>query len=151
VDIEIRNAQESDFSQILDLFQEFAEFEKTPDAMNNSLERMMREKDLFHCYVAETQGGEIVGFATHFFAYYTWIGKSLYLDDLFVKPDYRGNGLGTLLINKVIDYAKESQCHKLVWQVSDWNKPAIEFYKSLGAEISNTQRDCELVINTARQ
>jgi len=145
MDINIRVAEETDFAQIVELFKELSVFEKLPEKMVNSVERMMEEKAFFHCYVAETEGRMIVGYATHFFCYYTWIGKSLYMDDLYVKPDFRGKGIGTLLIQKVIDYAKETKCHKLRWQVSTWNNPAIEFYKSLGAEIDHTEQNCDLI------
>lgn len=147
MDIKIRIAEESDFCQIVELFKEFAIFEKMPEKMVNSVDRLIAEKEFFNCYVAETNDKKIVGYATHFFSYYTWIGKSLNMDDLYVKPGYRGKGLGTLLINKVIEYAKETKCHKLRWQVSSWNKPAIDFYKSLGAEIDNTEQNCDLVLN----
>ncbi|GHT07886.1 hypothetical protein FACS189426_02180 [Bacteroidia bacterium] len=82
----IRNIEEADFEQIVNLFQEFALFEKLPDKMNNSVERMTVEKDFFHCFVAETNDHKIVGYASWFFCYYTWSGKALYLDDLYVQP-----------------------------------------------------------------
>jgi GNAT superfamily N-acetyltransferase len=86
-----------------------------------------------------------MGYVTYFFAYYTWTGKSLYMDDLYVREKYRRKGLGALLINKVIDYAKEEKCNKLRWQVSNWNEPAITFYKSLGAEIDNIEQNCDII------
>lgn len=144
MDIKIRSAEESDFVQILDLFKEFALFENLPDRMTNSLERMMQEKEFFNCFVAETNDKRIVGYATYFFSYYTWIGKCLYMDDLYVKQEFRAQGIGTKLINRVIEFAKSSQCHKLRWQVSNWNHPAIDFYKSLGASIDDIERNCDL-------
>lgn len=147
MEVKIRMAEEADFVQIVELIKELAVFEKQPEEMVNSVDKMIAEKDFFHCYVAETKDKKIVGYATHFFCYYTWIGKSLYMDDLYVRADYRGKGVGTLLINKVIDYAKETKCHILSWQVSYWNKPAIDFYKNLGAEIDGTQKHCDLVLD----
>ena len=129
MDITIREVKEEDFEQIIELFKDFAAFEKLPDKMINTVERMTAEKEYFHCFVAEAPNKEIVGYATYFFSYYTWIGKCLYMDDLYVKPGYRGDGLGTLLIRKVIDFARQSNCHKMRWQVSKWNAPAIEFYR----------------------
>ena len=115
--------------------------------MINSVEKMLREKDLFHCFVAENAANEIVGYVTYFFGYYTWVGKSLYMDDLYVRPQYRGQGLGTRLIERVITLGKAAECYKLRWQVSAWNKPAIEFYRRLGAEIDGTEQNCDLIFN----
>jgi GNAT superfamily N-acetyltransferase len=144
MEIEIRNAEESDFKHILNLFKEFASFEKRPERMTNTIDKMVREKDFFNCYVVVTKDKKIVGYATYFFCYYTWTGKSLHMDDLYVKPEYRGNGIGTKLINKVIEFARSSQCHKLHWQVSGWNKPALDFYKNIGAKIDNIEHNCDL-------
>ena len=147
MEITIRNAVETDFPQIVDLFMEFATFEKLPEKMTNTVEKMIQEKDFFHCFVAETSDKQIVGYATYFFGYYTWIGKSVYMDDLYVKPEYRASGTGTRLISMVIETAKSSLCHKLRWQVSDWNKPAIGFYKSIGAVIDSTEHNCDLIFD----
>jgi len=146
MDIKIREATESDFPQIVDLFKEFAEFEKLPEKMTNSVERMKKEKEYFNCYVAETIDFKIIGYVSYFFSYYTWIGKSLYMDDLYVKPEYRANGIGTQLIRKLIEFAEKTNCHKLRWQVSSWNKPAIDFYKKIGADIDSVEQNCDLLI-----
>ena len=70
----------------------------------------------------------------------------MYVDDLFVKNSFRNKGIGKQLLNAVINMAKENGCKKVRWQVSDWNTNAIDFYKSLGAEINNTERNCDLVL-----
>jgi GNAT superfamily N-acetyltransferase len=145
--ITIRSADECDFPQIVDLFKDFALFEKLPDKMVNSVDRMIAEKEYFNCFVAETADKKIIGYATYFFGYYTWIGKSLYMDDLYVKPEFRAIGIGTRLINEIIDFAKSNNCHKLRWQVSQWNKPAIEFYIKLGAVVDNTEQNCDLIFD----
>jgi GNAT superfamily N-acetyltransferase len=142
----IRNVDEADFEQIVCLFQEFAAFEKRPDRMTNSLERMQAEKEFFHCFVAETKERKLIGYVTYFFCYYTWTGKAIYLDDLYITLEYRNKGLGTSLINKVIDRAKETKCHKVRWQVSKWNKSAIDFYIKVGAKIDDTDQNCDLFI-----
>jgi GNAT superfamily N-acetyltransferase len=144
MDIKIRKAEEQDFVQILELIHELAVFENQADQLLNSVERMMAEKEFFHCFVAETADHKIVGYATYIFCYYTWVGKSLYMDDLYVLQEYRGNGIGTRLIRKVLDYARETNCHRLRWQVSNWNAKAIDFYKSLGAVINETERNCDV-------
>lgn len=147
MEIIIRSANETDYAQIVDLFKDFATFEKLPEKMTNSVDRMIIEKDFFNCFVAETSDNRIIGYVTYFFCYYTWIGKSLYMDDLYVTPEYRANGIGTKLINSVIEFAKKSQCHKLRWQVSEWNKSAIDFYKNIGAMIDNVEQNCDLILD----
>jgi ribosomal protein S18 acetylase RimI-like enzyme len=143
--INIRPIEESDFSQLIVLFKEFALFEKVPEQMTNTLEKMQSEKPFIQGFVAENGQQQIVGYATCFFAYYTWIGKSLYMDDLYVQPEYRSQGIGTLLIGGIIDLAKQETCRKVRWQVSSWNKPAIGFYKRLNAVINETERNCDLI------
>ena len=144
--ITIRPATEDDFGAIVELFKEFAHFEHLDERLTNSVERMKAETEYFNCFVAINNQNELVGYATYFFAYFTWTGKSLYMDDLYVKEGHRGQGIGKILINKVIDFAKTSHCHKLRWQVSDWNAPAIGFYKSLGAVVDAQERNCDLDI-----
>lgn len=145
MNISIQPVTENDFEELVFLFQEFASFEKLPELMTNSVEKMKAEKDYFHAFVARYEKGEIAGYATYFFAYYTWVGKSLYMDDLYVREKYRGQGIGTLLINRIIDLAKEEKCNRLRWQVSRWNSPAIEFYKSIGAKVDNVEMNCDLI------
>ena len=145
MEIEIRPVNVSDFKQLIELFREFATFEKLPEKMTNTVEKMMEDREYFHCFVAVDRQNEIVGYVTYFFSYYTWIGKSLYMDDLYVRPEFRSTGIGTMLINRVIEFAKTENCRKLRWQVSEWNKPAIEFYRKLGAEIDGTEQNCDLV------
>lgn len=144
----VRKAIEADYKQILALFMEFAEFEKLREKMVNTVERMKSEQEYFNCWVVETPDKHIIGYATYFFCYYTWTGKAMYMDDLYVKPEFRGTGIGTQLISKVIRYAKETGCHKLRWQVSNWNNPAIDFYKKLGANIDSIEQNCDLILDS---
>ena len=141
----IRKIEVSDFLVLISLFKEFALFEKLPEKMTNSVEQMLREKEYLTGFVAVNAVDEILGYVTYFFGYYTWIGKSLYMDDLYVRPDFRGAGVGTKLINEVIAFAKADNCKKLRWQVSEWNQPAIDFYKSLGANVDAVESNCDLV------
>lgn len=143
----IRKIEESDFASLIALFQEFAEFQKMPDKMTNSVVLMQSEQAYIDGFVALTGQNQVIGYATCFFAYYTWIGKSLYMDDLYVKEEHRANGIGSLLINEMIAYARTKKCKKLHWQVSQWNAPAISFYKSLGAIVDGVESNCDLLID----
>lgn len=142
VRIKIRKAVEEDYESVMTLIKELAEYEKAPEKVTNTAEQMEREKNFFGCFVAETGTGEIVGMAVYFFAYYTWVGKSLYLDDIYVKEPYRGQKIGSLLMKKVFEIAKKEGCKRVRWQVLKWNKPAIEVYKSYGAEIDDGWLNC---------
>lgn len=143
--VTIRKIEKGDFPVLINLFKEFALFEKLPDKMTNSVEQMLQEKEYLTGFVAVNAESKIIGYVTYFFGYYTWIGKSLYMDDLYVCPDFRGAGVGTKLINEVIAYAKAENCKKLRWQVSEWNQPAIDFYKSLGANVDAVESNCDLM------
>ena len=143
-DITIRKGKEADFPNVIELIREFSEFQKMPEKMNNTVARMKSEKAYFHFFVAEANTSEVIGYATYFYAYFTWIGKSLYMDDLYVKPVYRGKGIGKRLMQSVFEVAKSENCKKLRWQVSEWNKPAIEFYKSMGAQVDDVELNCDL-------
>lgn len=145
-EIVIRKADAADFDSIIELQKEFAHFQKTPEKLTITAEQMKEEKDLFRCLVAETKDKAIIGFATYFPVYFSWSGKAMYVDDLFVKDNFRNKGIGKQLLNAVINMAKENGCKKVRWQVSDWNVNAIDFYKSLGAEINNTERNCDLML-----
>lgn len=147
MNIKIRKIEESDFEELISLFKEFALFEKTPEKMTNTLENMKADQEFINGFVAVSNKNEVLGYATFFFVYFTWTGKSLYMDDLYVRKDIRGHGIGTSLIKEVINFAKKEKCKKLHWQVSDWNKSAIEFYKKLGAQVDSVESNCDLTIN----
>ena len=141
----IRQATEADFSTIHALNEEFSHFIKTPEKYKITLEQMKAEQQHFLCLVVENETGEIIGFATTFIAWYSWVGKTMYLDDLFIIEKYRGNGLGSQLMDEVFKIAKQKNCKKVKWMVSKWNKKAIEFYKNKGAVIDDVEINCVLV------
>ncbi len=138
----VRDGEERDLPALMDMIRELAAFEKKPDAVRNTVGKMEREKGLFGFFVAE-ESGRIIGSAIYFFAYYTWVGKSLYLDDLYVKPEYRGMKVGSMLLGRVFELARKEGCGRLRWQVLDWNKDAIAFYKKRGARISGEWLNCD--------
>jgi GNAT superfamily N-acetyltransferase len=142
MDINIREAVEDDFVSILSLIKELAAFEKSPDKVTNSVKLMKSEKQHFRCFVAETGENEIIGMAIYFFAYYTWVGKSLYLEDIYVKEPFRRLKIGTALLGKIFEVARAEDCKRVRWQVLNWNQSAIEMYKKNGAEIDDEWMNC---------
>ncbi len=138
----IRKGNNKDLPALLAMIKETAEFSKQPDAVKNSVEQMKHEQDFFCFYIAENNE-KIIGAAIYFFAYFSWVGKTLYLDELYVKPDYRGKKVGSKLLKKIFETAQEEQCNWLRWQVLDWNEKAISLYKKIGANISNDHLNCD--------
>ena len=135
---EIRLATKNDMPQVLDLIQELAEFEKEPNAVSISIDELERdgfgEEPVFKCFVAMHKN-MIVGIALTYIRYSTWKGKTLHLEDLVVKEEYRGSGLGSKLLNEVIKLGESLKVRRISWEVLDWNTPAINFYESRGANI----------------
>lgn len=134
----IRKATKNDMPQVLDLIQELATYEKAPDEMINTVENLENdgfgENKIFDCIVAEWDD-KIVGFALYFTGYSTWKGRTLYLEDFIVNEAYRGQGIGKILFEEVMQEAKRRGAKRMDWQVLDWNKPAIRFYKKHGATL----------------
>ena len=144
----IRPGTTNDLPQALDLIKELAEYEREPNAVETAVEDMMRdgfgERPVFEFFVAE-EGEIIIGLALYYYSYSTWKGRCLYLEDLIVTQSHRGRGVGRGLFDKVLEKAKEEDVRRVVWQVLDWNTPAIEFYKSLGAAMLPEWVTCRLV------
>ncbi len=132
-----RYAEETDSALILDFIKGLAEYEKMLDeviATEELLREWIFEKKKAEVIFALEDGIE-VGFALFFHNFSTFLGRAgIYLEDLFVKPEYRGKGYGKGLLKKLAQIAKERGCGRLEWWCLDWNKPSIDFYLSLGAE-----------------
>ena len=132
----IRYAQESDIPQILFFIKELASYEKMLDdvvATEDLLQEWIFEKKKAEVILAE-ENGEPVGFALFFHNFSTFLGRAgIYLEDLFVKPDHRGKGIGKALLRRLAQIAVERGCGRLEWCCLDWNKPSIDFYLSLDA------------------
>ena len=133
---EFRYAEEKDCGQILDFIKALADYEKMSDqviATEETLRVQLFEKKQAEVIFALESGVE-VGFALFFHNFSTFLGKSgLYLEDLFVRPEYRGKGHGKALLKKLASIAVERGYGRFEWWCLDWNKPSIDFYKSLGA------------------
>jgi GNAT superfamily N-acetyltransferase len=134
----IRAATPADAAQILEFIRGLAAYEREPDAVTATEADLLRDgfgpNPFYHCLIAEHEGNA-AGFAFYFFNYSTWTGRpGLYLEDLFVQPEFRGLGIGKALLKRVAAIAVESNCPRLQWEVLDWNTPAIDFYRACGAE-----------------
>jgi GNAT superfamily N-acetyltransferase len=136
----IRMASADDASLILAFIRELAEYERAPDAVKLTEAQLLRDgfpvagaEHYYECVIAE-EDGEAAGMALFFPIYSTWRGRAMHLEDLFVRARFRGLGIGKALLTKVAALAVERGCVLLYWHVLDWNEPAIDFYKTLGAE-----------------
>jgi GNAT superfamily N-acetyltransferase len=139
--LNIRQATIADVPLILEFIRDLAEYEKEPRSAVATAEDLKRDgfssNPKFRVLIAEWSG-EPAGFAFFFYHYSTWRGKpTLFLEDLFVRPRYRKLGIGKALLVYLAKLAVQENCGRFEWQVLDWNAPAIEFYKSLGAVVMN--------------
>ena len=135
----IRPAEAKDIPLIVQLIRELAEYEKEPHQAVATDQDIWRDgfsgNPKFRVVIAEWSG-EAAGFALFFYNYSTWMGRAgLYLEDLFVRPEFRGKGIGKALLVHLAKIAVEEGCGRFEWQVLNWNTPALEFYKSLGARV----------------
>ncbi len=132
----LRFAQEGDTALILEFIKELAGYEKMLDmvvATEDILRDSLFEKKAAEVIIGEYKG-EPVGFALFFHNFSTFLGQAgIYLEDLFVKPEMRGKGMGKLMLSFLARLALERNCGRLEWWVLDWNEPSINFYKSMGA------------------
>lgn len=169
----VRDATPGDCQTIVDMIVELAVYEKEkPSRVKITKDTLIRdgfgEKRWFRCLVAEiqdvstlnnenqktvteTQNGEVstnektlVGYTLFFPTYSTWNGRTMKLEDLYVKPDYRGKGCGSALLKEVTRLALAEDCIRVHWCVLDWNQPAIDYYKYIGAEYQPQWRTCSL-------
>lgn len=144
----IRFATERDAPLVLAFIHALAAYEREPDAVETS-ESTLREQltsrtPPFECLLAELDGVP-AGFALFFHNYSTWRGRrGIWLEDLFVPPEYRRHGVGTALLKRVAAIAVERDCARLEWSVLDWNTPAIDFYRSFGATLMDAWTTCRL-------
>lgn len=143
----IRKARKEDCPRMLELIKELAAYEKAPDEVSVSLshfeESGFGESPVWWGFVAENEG-VICGFALYYIRYSTWKGQRLYLEDLYVEPAMRGKGIGKLLFDELIQEGKMKQFRGMVWQVLDWNEPAIGFYRKYNARLDDGWINCSI-------
>ena len=138
--IRIRKAQIGDETAIFQLIKELAIYEKAPQEVSNTISQLRQHlfKDKLCSAIIASQEDNIIGFALYYTSYSTWKGKCLYLEDFFVKKEFRKLGVGSMLFKEIIRIAENSNAKRLDWKVLDWNEPAISFYKKHKTELDSS-------------
>lgn len=153
MNITIRPAVKEDCARIMELVHELAAFEKAPQEVtvnfHHFVESGFGQKPVWWAFVAEVSPGqnemkEIVAFALYYIRYSTWKGQRMYLEDIIVTKAWRGRGIGKLLMDRVLEEAKVRRFTGLMWQVLDWNEPAIQFYKKYNATFDAGWVNCNV-------
>ncbi len=138
MDITIRVAVKQDCARLLELVQELAVYERAPDEVTVTLAEFedagFGSNPVWRAFVAEREG-IIQGFGLYYIRYSTWKGCRMYLEDLLVTEEMRGQGIGKLIFNRLVEEAVEKGFNGMSWQVLDWNEPAINFYKKYNAPL----------------
>lgn len=143
----IRAGKWEDLPRVLELIKELAVYERAADKVTNTV--AMMEKDgfgpnpVYGFFIAEKDNA-IVGLALYYYRYSTWKGKRLYLEDIIVTESFRGKGIGKQLFEVVLKKTLAEKCTGMMWQVLDWNKPAIDFYKKYKANLDSEWINCNL-------
>lgn len=134
-----------DIPAIYQLIKELAIYERALDQVTNNVEKLTRDfnEKLYDFFVAEVDS-KIIGLSLYYFRYSTWKGKRLYMEDIIITEDMRGNGIGKVLFDATVSAAKETGCTGMMWQVLDWNTSAVGFYRKYGTNFDNEWINCNL-------
>ena len=145
--INIRQAKREDCKRLLELIYELAVYEKAPNEVTVTLDHFeasgFGENPVWWGFVAEEEG-LILGFTIYYIRYSTWKGQRMYLEDFLVTESARGKGIGKLLFDRLIEEAKAKKFNAIVWQVLEWNEPAINFYKKYNANFDGEWFNCAI-------
>ena len=148
MDIKIRRAIKEDCPRLLELVTELAVYEKAPNEVTVTLDHFIESgfgnNPVWWAFVAEEDG--IHGFALYYIRYSTWKGQAMYLEDIIVTESMRGKKVGKLLFDQLIEEAKEKKLHRIVWQVLEWNEPAINFYKKYNTDFDGEWVNCSIYV-----
>ena len=145
----IRTAVKDDCPRLLELVQELATYEKAPGEVTVTLDHFTEsgfgKQPVWWAFVAEINE-RIVGFALYYIRYSTWKGKAMYLEDILITNEMRGKGIGKLLFERLIEEARDKKFNRIIWQVLDWNEPAINFYKKYNADFDAGWINCSIYV-----
>lgn len=143
----IRDGVRTDLPQVLKLIKELATYERAANEVITTVEQMERDgfgpKAIYGFFIAENEAG-IVGISLFYWRYSTWKGKRLYLEDIIVTESQRGKGIGKLLFDRTVKHALEAGCTGMMWQVLEWNEPALNFYKKYDSRLDREWINCSL-------
>ncbi len=143
----IRRGKKEDLPQVFELIKELAAFERAANEVTNTIARMEADgfgpNPIYGFFVAE-EGAAIHGLSLYYYRYSTWKGKRLYLEDIIVTQSQRGKGLGKMLFDATLEQALIENCTGMMWQVLEWNEPAIEFYKKFNSRLDSEWINCHL-------
>lgn len=167
MNITIRRAVKEDCPRLMELVQELAVYEKAPEEVTVTLDHFMESgfgaNPVWWAFVAiphfteadsplsseKEMDGKVVGFALYYIRYSTWKGQRMYLEDLLVNQPWRSRGIGKLLFDRLIEEAEEKKFSGMMWQVLEWNEPAINFYRKYsGVHFDNEWVNCSLPLQT---
>jgi GNAT superfamily N-acetyltransferase len=147
--MKVRRAVKEDCPRLMELVRELADYVKLPHEVTVSPESFVEDgfgkNPVWWAIVAE-ENGKIEGFALYYIRYSTWKGKRMFLEDLIVTEKMRGRGIGKLLMDRLIEEAREKKFDAIVWQVMDWNERAFNFYKKYNAERENNWVNCMIKV-----
>lgn len=138
MDIQLRKGTKEDVPELLKCIKELAVFEKAGDQVEVTTQELIADgfgPNPLYEFIVATKNEVVIGIALYYFKYSTWKGKTMFLEDLIVKDEFRRFGVGKHLFIEICKIAKEHNCRRMDWQVLDWNTPAIEFYKKFNAKL----------------
>ena len=145
----IRRAVKDDCPRLLELVQELATYEKAPGEVTVTLDHFTEsgfgKQPVWWAFVAEIDK-KIAGFALYYIRYSTWKGQAMYLEDILITNEVRGKGIGKLLFDRLIEEARDKKFNRIIWQVLDWNEPAINFYKKYNADFDAGWINCSIYV-----